>query len=219
MACRALLCDLDGVLVDSRRTIELIWRTWAASRGVDAARFLRVAHGRRIAETLRLVAPDVDVAREVTVLDRMEQVETRGLAAAAGATALVHELEDDQWAIVTSGSRAVATLRLATVGLAVPSVFITASDVTRGKPDPEGYRIAAERLKVRPGDCVVLEDSPPGLAAGKAAGIRVIALLTTHTAAQLGDADARVGALSDIEIRPGAAGSAGFVVHYRAVTG
>lgn len=212
MPCRALLCDLDGVLVDSRRTIELIWRTWAASRGVDAARFLQVAHGRRIAETLRLVAPQLDVAREVAALDRMEEVETRGLAAAPGAAALVRELENDQWGIVTSGSRAVATLRLRTAGLAAPPVFITASDVTRGKPDPEGYLMAAERLKVRPSDCVVLEDSPPGLAAGKVAGMRVIALLTTHTAAQLGDAE--VGALSGIGIRPGTGGPRAFVVSY-----
>jgi sugar-phosphatase len=214
MSCRALLCDLDGVLVDSRRTIELIWRTWAASRGVDAAPFLQVAHGRRIAETLRLVAPELDVTREVAALDRMEEVETRGLAPAAGAAVLIRQLRDDQWAIVTSGSRAVAALRLGTVGLAAPPVFITASDVTRGKPDPEGYLLAADRLKVPPRACVVFEDSPPGLAAGKAAGMRVIALLTTHTATHLGDADARVGALSDIGIEPSAARSAGFVVTY-----
>jgi sugar-phosphatase len=214
MACRALLFDLDGVLVDSRRTIELIWQTWAATHGVDAAPFLAVAHGRRIAETLGLVAPELDVGREVAALDRMEEVETRGLAAAPGVLAPVRELEDTEWAIVTSGSRAVATLRLRTAGLTAPPVFITASDVTRGKPDPEGYLLAAERLKVRRSDCVVLEDSPPGLAAGKAAGMRVIALLTTHTAAQLREADACVGALSDIRIGPGAVGAAGFVVSY-----
>src|SRR5206468_11325204 len=79
MQCRAILFDLDGVLVDSRECIELIWHAWAAERGPDPADVVRVAHGRRIAETLRLVAPRLDASVEAAVLGAMEGVETRGL--------------------------------------------------------------------------------------------------------------------------------------------
>jgi sugar-phosphatase len=201
LQCRAILFDLDGVLVDSRRCIERIWRTWAATRGLDAEPFLRVAHGRRTAETLRLVAPDLDAAAEVGALDAMEAVETQGLSVAPGATTLVSRLPPSCWAIVTSGSRAVATLRLRTAGLPVPRVLVTSEEVRRGKPDPEGYLTAATRLAVAPADCVVVEDSPAGVAAGKGAGMRVIAVLTTHSAVSLTEADEHIGALSDLRIR------------------
>src|SRR5437660_11260697 len=160
MQCRAILFDLDGVLVDSRECIELIWHAWAAERGLDPAAFLRVAHGRRIAETLRLVAPQVDAVAEAAVLDAMEEVETRGLRAAPGAAGLLRQLSEAQRAIVTSGSRAVATLRLRTAGLPIPGVFVTAGDVVGGQPDPEPYLLGASSLGVAPSDSVVTEHSP-----------------------------------------------------------
>src|SRR5438105_5511045 len=214
MSCRAVLFDLDGVLVDSRECIELIWHAWAAAGGLDPADFLRVAHGRRIAETLRLVAPQLDAAAEAAVLDAMEEVETRGLRAAPGAAALLRQLSEAQRAIVTSGSRAVATLRLRTAGLPTPGVFVTAGDVERRKPDPEGYLMAARRLGVAPADCVVVEDSPPGVAAGRAAGMRVIAVLTTYPAAALTGADARLGALADLQVRPAAPALTGLALEF-----
>ena len=206
MHCRAILFDLDGVLVDSRRCVELVWHAWAAERGLDPAPFLAVAHGRRISETIRMVRPDMDAAAEAAVLDAMEETETRGLAPFPGAAALRGVLGESRHAIVTSGSRAVATLRLTTAGLAIPPVFVTASDVRRGKPDPEGYRLAAGRLGVPPAECVVVEDSPPGVAAGKAAGMRVIAVLTTHAREQLALADVRLGALAHLHVETAEAG-------------
>ena len=166
-----------------------------------------MAHGRRIAETLRLVAPQLDASVEAAVLDAMEEVETRGLRATPGAAALLRQLSEAQRAIVTSGSRAVATLRLRTAGLPIPDVFVTAGDVKQGKPYPEGYLMAAGRLGVAPSDCVVVEDSPPGVAAGKAAGMRVIALLTTYPTAALTGADVRLDALAQLRVRPAAAPS------------
>src|SRR5438067_11289017 len=146
MQCRAILFDLDGVLVDSRECIELIWHAWAGERGLDPAEFLRVANGRRIAGPLRLVAPQLDAAAEAAVLDAMEEVETRGLRAAPGTAALLRQLSEAQRAIVTSGSGAVATLRLRRAGLPIPAVVVTSGDVERGKPDHEGYLLAARRL-------------------------------------------------------------------------
>jgi sugar-phosphatase len=199
--CRAILFDLDGVLVDSRRSIELIWHEWAARRGLDPAPFLRVAHGRRTSETIRTVAPGLDMAAAVAELDAMEAVEARGLTPAPGAAALLAFLAPSEWAVVTSGGHAVATLRLRTSNLPVPGVFVTADDVARGKPDPEGYLLAASRLAVVPRDCIVVEDSPTGLAAARAAGMRTIAMLTTYEAGDLGEADARLPSLADLHLR------------------
>jgi mannitol-1-/sugar-/sorbitol-6-phosphatase len=204
--CRVILFDLDGVLVDSLRCVELVWQAWAAERGLDAAPFLAIAHGRRISETIRMVRPDLDARAEAAVLDAMEEVETRGLSPAPGAADLLAQLGDRQWAIVTSGSRVVATLRLRTAGIPIPKVFVTSNDVRRGKPDPEGYLLAAGRLGVEPADCLVFEDSPPGVGAGKAAGMRVIALLTTHRADALTAADAHVPSLAALRLDAGPAG-------------
>lgn len=200
IACRAILFDLDGVLVDSRATVERIWHAWAAERGFSAEPFIRVAHGRRISETLRLVAPELDIAREVATLDAMEEVITEGTRIAPGATRLLALLPADRWGIVTSGSSRVAQLRLGVAGLPVPRVFITAELVRRGKPDPEGYLAGAAALGRLPHECLVFEDAPPGVAAGKAAGMRVVALLTTHPEESLAGADAHIPDLSHLKL-------------------
>jgi len=197
------------VLVDSRRCIALVWETWAAQRGLDFRPFLRIAHGRRTSESVHLVAPQLDAKAEARALDALEEVETRGLAPAPGAAQLVTSIGEGRWAVVTSGNRAVATLRLLSAGLPVPSVFVTADDVRRGKPDPEPYLLAARRLGGgrAPADCVVVEDSPTGLASGKAAGMRVIGVLLTHGADELAAADAHVASLADLTVVREAGGS------------
>jgi sugar-phosphatase len=201
-----VLFDLDGVLVDSRECIEHVWREWAFARGRDHRDFLRVAHGRRTSETVRLVAPELDALAESIVLDAMEAVEARGLAAFPGVHALLAALPTGRWAIVTSGSLPVATLRLGTAGIEPPAVFITAGTVRKGKPDPEGYVAAAGRLSLRPSDCVVVEDSPTGIAAGKAARMRVVAVATTYPPEALAASDVRLPALDAIRVLPGRAG-------------
>jgi sugar-phosphatase len=123
-----------------------------------------------------------------------------------GVHALLASIPAGRWAIVTSGSVPVATLRLRTAGIAPPGVFITAGDVRQGKPDPEGYLAAAGRLSLRPSDCVVVEDSPTGIAAGKAAGMRVVGVATTYPRDALAAADVRLPAISAIRVRAGGAG-------------
>ena len=116
-----ILFDLDGVLVDSRPLIEEIWRNWAEPRGLDAERFMRVAHGRRTSETLRQVAPDLDIAVNTALLDAMEEVcHRRSRSRSRARSSCSTSLAPDSWAIVTSGSRAVANLRLRTAGLPMP---------------------------------------------------------------------------------------------------
>lgn len=202
-ACAAVLFDLDGVLVDSRQTVEMIWEVWAAERGVDLATILAGSHGERTYDTIVRVAPHLDPAAETALIDARELVALDGLRLHEGAARLAGGLPAGTWAVVTSCSRALATARLDHVGLAPPPVLITADDVARGKPDPEGYRLAAGRLGAAPQDCLVIEDAHPGIAAGRAAGMRVLALATTHAAATLRGADAVAAGLWEVGLGDG----------------
>jgi sugar-phosphatase len=197
---RAVLFDLDGVLVDSRRCIEFVWRSWAEQRGYDPEPIIRVAHGRRISETLAEVAPGLDIATEVAILDGMEEVETRGVAPMPGAASFLRGLPLDRWAIVTSGSPAVASLRIHLAEIPSPRLVITAADVTRGKPAPDGYLQAAAALGAAPAECVVVEDAPAGVAAGKAAGMRVIAVAGTAPPDALREADRFITSVAALRV-------------------
>lgn len=200
MKCRALLFDLDGVLVDSRVADERVWRAWAAERRVDADALIRAGQGRRSSETLRDVHPHLDIAAEAALLDAMEERETTGIRAAAGAAAMLDGLEVHHWAIVTSASRPVATMRLTVAGLPIPRVFVTGDQVERGKPDPQGYLRAAALLDVQPAESLVFEDAPAGIAAGRAAGMRVVGVATTHAVDAISFADLVVPGLDALRV-------------------
>lgn len=203
LACEALLFDLDGVLVDSTACVESTWRGWAVRHGLDADAIVLMAHGRRAVDTMRLAAPQLDHARleaEVAALAAHEASETAGVREVPGAAALLRSLPPGRWAVVTSGVRAVAEHRLRHVGLPVPTVMVCADEVEHGKPHPEGYLAAATRLGIAPAACLVVEDAPAGLAAAHAAGMRALAVATTHPPAALGDADAIAPALGAVNV-------------------
>jgi sugar-phosphatase len=182
---RAVLFDCDGVLVDSATSVERAWRRWAAERGLDGDAIVAVAHGRRTEDTMRELGLSGDLGAEVEHLEGYEIADAASVHAFPAAAALLPELPPGSWAVVTSGTRALATSRLAAAGLPLPAVLVTADDVAAGKPDPEGYLEAAQRLGCAPADCVVLEDAPAGVQAALAAGMRVVGLTTTHAAAEL----------------------------------
>jgi sugar-phosphatase len=198
--CRAVIFDLDGVLVDSAACIEFHWQQWAATHCLDIDEVLAVSPGRPTIETIKLVAPHLDVEAETVALERNESVDTNGVYKIEGAAELVRSLPVDRWAIATSGILATATTRIMHTGLTMPDTLVTADDVERGKPDPEPYLLAAGCLGIDPQDCVVIEDAPAGIQAGLAAGMRVIAVESTHPPDALGDADAIVPRLQDIRI-------------------
>jgi len=202
LQCDAVIFDLDGVLVDSMVVIERHWRQWAIQHNFDAAEIMRVAHGRRTVETIRLVAPHLDAEVEAARFEAGEAFDTDGLVRIDGAARLVRSLPRSSWAVATSGTRDVAMTRLRHTGLPMPTVLVTADDVKRGKPDPEAYLLASERLGVAPEGCVVVEDAPAGVEAAHAAGMRVIAVATTHAQEKLESADTVVARLSDIQILP-----------------
>jgi sugar-phosphatase len=186
-------------LVDSRRCIELVWEEWARRHHLDPAAVIRVAHGRRTSETLREVAPHLDIPVEVAVLDKLEEAEHRGVAVVPGARELLSVIPRARWAVVTSGSPAVARLRLRLGHVPDPPVLITAADVRQGKPDPEGYLRAAAALGREPAACVVLEDTPAGIAAGRAAGMPVLAVRGTYADDRLTEAHGIVASLADLQ--------------------
>ncbi len=199
--CDAVLFDLDGVLVDSIECIKRHWTNWAARHGVDIEYLNRVAHGRRPIDIIRLVAPHLSAEEEDAAMSAAEASDTDGLREVPGADALVRALPPDAWAVVTSGSLAVATARMKRIGLPVPDVIVTANDVSEGKPNPAPFLLAAERLGVAPERCIVFEDAPAGIEAGLAGGMQVIAVVSTHSADQLTKASAVVDRLSDVQIR------------------
>ncbi len=185
LAAAAVLLDLDGVLVDSTAGVERRWRAFAAAHGLDPAAVLAVMHGRRAVDTIRELAPGLPADELAAALLRQEVEEVDGDRALPGAGALLAALPAGRVAIVTSCDLALATARLSATGLPLPAVLVTAEDVPAGKPDPTGYLTGARRLGVAPADCVVVEDAPAGVAAAANAGMRCIAVTTTHAADRL----------------------------------
>jgi len=182
----ALLFDMDGTLVDSTAIVEKIWRRFAQRYQLDAATILADSHGRRTEETVAMFAPaGVQVAEEAARITAEEIADTDGIIEIAGASRLLAALPAESWAVVTSASRALAITRLTAAGLPIPAVLISAEDVTRGKPHPEGYLAAAKALNANPVDCIAFEDAAAGMTAVHAAGIRLLALATTLRPDQL----------------------------------
>lgn len=198
--CKAILFDLDGVLADSTAVVDRVWRVWADERGLDGDAIMEVAHGRPSAEIIRDFAPKLSVESEVELLEHREAEDLSGLVGIMGAAELVRSLPPASWAVVTSGTTTVAQPRLAAVGIPEPPVLITANDIVRGKPDPEGYLAAASRLGAPAGTCIVIEDSPAGLAAARAAGMQTIGVTTTFPAESLAPVDALVSSLEAVRL-------------------
>jgi sugar-phosphatase len=185
IACSAMLFDLDGVLVDSTPAVERVWAWWARERGFEPAEVVRRAHGRPSITTLREYLPDADYEAENREVERREIEDLEGVVPLTGALELLRALPPERWAIVTSCTRPLAEVRLRAAGLPRPAKFVTSSDVKNGKPAPEPYQKGAEMLGFAPEDCVVVEDAPAGIIAGKSAGARVIAFPTTSPEEEL----------------------------------
>jgi sugar-phosphatase len=201
--CTAILFDLDGVLIDSTASITRHWQQWAQRHNLDLTEIMKVAHGRRTIETMRLVAPHLSVEEEAQSFAAIEAADTQGVVTIDGALPLLNSLPPDAWAIVTSGGRDLATARLKSRRLPIPKIMVTAEDVVNGKPDPEPYLVAANVLGIPADQCVVVEDSPAGIAAASAAGMRSVAIASTHAYHELEAATTIARQLSDIQVDNG----------------
>ncbi|GAB3662110.1 HAD-IA family hydrolase [Streptomyces sparsus] len=177
LTARALLLDMDGTLVNSDAAVERVWRGWAAEQGLDPAEVLAVVHGRQGYATMAALLPDRPM--ELNHADNrrllaLETADTEGIVAIPGAEAFLAAVERVPHALVTSADVPLSTARMAAAGLRTPDVRVTAESVSASKPDPEGFLKGAAELGVDPADCVVFEDSEAGIAAGRAAGMRVL---------------------------------------------
>ena len=174
LRAEALLLDMDGTLVHSTTEVETVWRLWCQGHRLDPEPVLAMCHGVRSREVIRALAPQLDLAREVALLDELE-IQHAGVAEPiAGARTLLGALSPARWALVTSASQRVARHRLASAGLPLPRLLIGAEDVVRGKPDPEPYLLAARQLGLAPADCLVFEDAPAGICSALQAGCQVV---------------------------------------------
>lgn len=174
LRARALLLDMDGTLVHSTGEVETVWRLWCRRHRLDPEPVLAMCHGVRSREVIRTLAPQLDLAQEVALLDDLEIHHTGQAEALAGARTLLASLPVERWALVTSASQRVARHRLRSAGLPLPALLVGAEDVEYGKPDPEPYLLAAERLGLAAADCLVFEDAPAGISSALRAGCRVV---------------------------------------------
>ncbi|WP_019548879.1 HAD-IA family hydrolase [Streptomyces sulphureus] len=189
-----VLLDMDGTLVDSDAVVERCWRRWADQQGIDPAAVLRIAHGRQSHETMAALLPErapADHAADHARMSQWERSDTDGVIEVPGARALLDALATQHvpHALVTSADIPLSTVRMAAAGLPCPAVSVTAESVSAGKPDPEGFLKGAAELGVDPAHCLVLEDSAAGVAAARAAGMRVLGV-GPRAAAHLPDAHA-----------------------------
>ncbi|MGA5796021.1 HAD family hydrolase [Streptomyces cellulosae] len=184
---RALLFDNDGTLVSSLDSVNRCWTRWAVEYGLTAEDFARIElHGRPAAEIAADLLPAHVVPQAVARIEdlEVEDVADGGVSLLPGTKDFLSGLPAERWAVVTSATRRLAEARLGAAGI-LPKTLVAADDITRGKPDPEPYLLAARLLGVDPADCVVFEDAPAGLQAGRAAGMTTVALATTHRAEEL----------------------------------
>jgi sugar-phosphatase len=176
LPARGLLFDNDGVLVDSEPSVVRSWHRWAVEHRLDPDEVMAAVPGRRAADTVAVFVKPAQVEESTARITEYELEDVDGTTAIPGAPDLVAQLTGVPWAVVTSGVRDLATARLRAADVPLPEVVLTAEDVTAGKPDPQGYASAAARLGLAPADVLVLEDSVSGVAAGQAAGCRVVGI-------------------------------------------
>ncbi|QZD69155.1 HAD family hydrolase [Pseudomonas sp. 3-2] len=177
----AFLFDMDGTVLNSIAAAERIWSAWAVRHGVNVETFLPTIHGVRAIDTItRLNLPGVDAEAQAAFITTAEIEDVEGIVEIPGAAAFLKSLPADRWAMVTSAPRDLALRRMAAAGIPEPVVMITAEDVSAGKPDPAGYRLAAKRLGLEPADCLIFEDATVGIQAAEAAGAPLMIITTTH---------------------------------------
>ncbi|MCX4746978.1 HAD-IA family hydrolase [Kitasatospora sp. NBC_01287] len=207
LSVRALLLDMDGTLVDSDAVVERCWRRWAAEHDLDADHVMSVVHGRQGHLSMAILLPERPVEENLAENAAMlaaETADTEGVVEVPGAAAFLAALAGHPHALVTSADRALARTRMAAAGLPMPALAVTAESVSASKPDPEGFLKAAAELGIDPADCLVFEDSGAGIAAARAAGMRVVGV--GPRAAAHGPT-ALVATLEQVRLAPGPDGT------------
>lgn len=202
VSVRGVLFDMDGVLINSTDADERCWLRWARFHGMEGTFSIQSTHGRRAVDTLRALRPDLDSMIELRRLEDFDAQDQSGVAVLPGAKPLIASLPENAWTIVTSAPKSLMRNRLMSAGISMPQNFVSADHVTHGKPHPEPYEMGARVLGLKPSECLVIEDAPAGIKAGKAAGCRVLAVLSSHSAVDLTEADWIVPSLEHVTAIP-----------------
>jgi sugar-phosphatase len=200
VTAKGILFDMDGVLISSIDSVVRAWRRWAKLYELPNPETFEVPHGMRARDIIGTLRPDVDLREAVRVIQDLEIADVADLRVLPGVRALLEGLPAERWAIVTSSSQPLLLARLKAASLPVPERIISGDMVERGKPDPEPYRRGAKLLGFGPEECVVVEDAPSGVGAGKAAGCRVLGVLGTHSAEELHESDWVVDSLENLRV-------------------
>ena len=171
LPAEAVVFDSDGVLVESDTSVERAWTAWAVGLGLDPVGLLPLVHGRPARETVASLVPASGLEAALAEIDRLELEDAGMVTALPGAADLLLQLPPERWAVVTSATSTLAGARLAAAGLTRPRILVTADDIVRGKPDPEGYATALKSLGIEPAHAIVVEDTATGIAAAREAGV------------------------------------------------
>jgi sugar-phosphatase len=182
---KGLLFDNDGVIVSSIASVNRCWRKWAAHYGVPNADQVQIAHGTRAVEIMDLLAPGIDKEEGLRLIEDMEIADVDDLEVLPGVRALLESLPKERWAIVSSATWRLLIGRLRAANLPIPERIVSGDRVVNGKPHPEPYIRGAAMVGASPAECIVVEDAPTGVGAGKAAGCRVMGVLGTHSLEEL----------------------------------
>jgi mannitol-1-/sugar-/sorbitol-6-phosphatase len=198
ISVRAVLFDMDGVLISSIEADERSWLRWARLHGMEDTFSIHSTHGRRTVDTIHAIRPDLDLTTEAKRMEDFDAEDTEGLKVYPGVRELLSGLPPNQWSIVTSASDRIMRRRLGALNVPVPPRVVTSESVRLGKPNPDPYLLGASQLGFAPADCLVLEDAPSGIRAAKTAGCFVIAVASSHAPEELQEADWIVSSLEEL---------------------
>ena len=173
---QACIFDLDGTLVDSSQVIHKVMKTWCLMNDVDLEYAISKGRGARTEDTITMVAPHLDAKSEAEKIEIEESITLDGLKSIEGANAFIESIPRSKWAIVTSGALRIARPRLKACDFAEPDIFVTAESVRQGKPHPEPYLIAVEKLGWKAEECLVFEDADNGVRSALSAGCKVVVI-------------------------------------------
>ncbi|GMK58966.1 hypothetical protein CspeluHIS016_0604080 [Cutaneotrichosporon spelunceum] len=200
----SVLFDMDGTLINSSPAVVKAWELFAEKYPLDLEDILRSAHGMRTIDVLRKWCKvsdehiEAEVVRfETAILENAEEIGRQtgksGIEVLPGVGKLLTDLSEHKhmrdgelkWAICTSSTHFYAGQAIPIAGLETPKIFVTADSVQRGKPFPDPYLLGAKGCNASPFESLVVEDAPTGIRSGKAAGCRVLATCTSHSAEEL----------------------------------
>jgi HAD superfamily hydrolase (TIGR01509 family) len=201
----AVLWDLDGVLADTASFHFEAWRELFAGEGKEISEEeFRRTFGLRNNAILRDVLGDLSPQKAAELSRRKEEIFRAKIAGRItpipGVITLLQRLRQarKRMAVISSAPRQNVETMLH--GLEIEDTFeviIAEEDASRGKPDPQGYLLAAQRLGIKPSECVVIEDAPGGVEAAKRAGMRCLGLAAERAPETLSEADLVVRSLEE----------------------